>query len=234
MTGVCLTAALAVPVGWWATREPASAGVPVAEAAAAAPMSAPSPVSAPAAPRAAAAPVPAAPVPARDDVLPELTARPAVPDAPVPAPVRLQVPSLGVDAPVDAVGLTGDGAVVVPERGSQVGWYRFGAAPGAPRGSAVIVGHVDTWDGGPGALYRLSRLEPGAEVVVQREDGGAVAYRVLGRELLPKAELPADALFTTGGPARLVLISCGGPFDEQTRTYRDNVVVVAEPVEAAS
>ena len=219
MGGACLAAALAVPAGWWATREPASAGVPVAEAVAA-------PVSAPALPPAPAS----APVPARADVLPELSARPAVPPAPVPAPARLLVPSLGVDAAVDAVGLTDGGAVAVPEVGARVGWYRYGPAPGAAQGSAVIVGHVDTWDGGPGALYRLARLEPGAEVVVAREDGSTAAYRVLGREAVAKDALPADALFTTAGPARLVLISCGGPFDEETRTYRDNVVVVAEPV----
>jgi hypothetical protein len=34
-------------------------------------------------------------------------------------------------------------------------------------------------------------------------------------------------LFAAGGPPRPVLISCGGPFDPDTESYRD--VVVARP-----
>jgi hypothetical protein len=146
-----------------------------------------------------------------------------------PAPVRLRIPAAGVDAPVDAVGLTGAGDVAVPEDGSRVGWYRFGAAPGSPGGSAVLVGHVDTWNAGAGALFRLGRLDPGAEAVVDLTDGTSVRYAVTGRDLLPKGDLPGAGLFGTAGPSRLVLISCGGPFDEATRHYRDNVVVVAAP-----
>ena len=36
-------------------------------------------------------------------------------------------------------------------------------------------------------------------------------------------------LFTTQGPHRLVLVSCGGAFDPVRRTYADNVVVTAVP-----
>ena len=39
-----------------------------------------------------------------------------------------------------------------------------------------------------------------------------------------------DQLFTRSGPPRLTLITCGGPFLPEFRSYRDNVVVVAEPV----
>ena len=37
-----------------------------------------------------------------------------------------------------------------------------------------------------------------------------------------------DQIFARQGDERLVVITCGGPFDRRTG-YRDNVVVVAEP-----
>jgi hypothetical protein len=45
---------------------------------------------------------------------------------------------------------------------------------------------------------------------------------------MPKEELPADVYSRRGRP-RLVLVTCGGPFDEARRHYRDNVVVTAVP-----
>jgi hypothetical protein len=53
---------------------------------------------------------------------------------------------------------------------------------------------------------------------------------VVTRQLVAKGQVPLAELFTRTGPARLVLLTCGGPFDERARSYRDNLVVVAEPV----
>ena len=54
----------------------------------------------------------------------------ALPDAAVVPPVGLRIPSLGIDAPVRAVGVDADGEMEVPAA-TDVGWYRFGPAPGA-------------------------------------------------------------------------------------------------------
>ena len=40
--------------------------------------------------------------------------------------------------------------------------------------------------------------------------------------------LPREVLRARGVP-RLVLITCGGPFDQVRRSYRDNLVVYAVP-----
>jgi hypothetical protein len=45
-----------------------------------------------------------------------------------------------------------------------------------------------------------------------------------------KGDLPADVFDQAGAP-RLVLISCGGPFDRARRSYRDNVVVYGVPAQ---
>ncbi len=153
------------------------------------------------------------------------TSPPATLSTPV-APATLALPSIGVGAPIESVGVVpGTNEIEVPPI-DRVGWYRFAAAPGAP-GSAVLLGHVDG-EGREGVFFRLGSLEPGDPVRVGFADGTTRAFHVVGRDQFAKSALPAD-LFSRGGPSRLVLITCGGSFDASIGHYRDNIVVVAEP-----
>lgn len=154
-------------------------------------------------------------------------------DVPQPVPVSLSIPRLDVRAEIDQVGVESDGWVEIPEDVARVGWYRFGAAPGAASGSAVIVGHRDGWNVGAGALYDLAQVEPGDDIVVEREDGSAIAYRVVSREAIDKADLPTDELFSEAGDPRLTLISCIGYFDRDNGGYLQNIVVTAVPLTAS-
>jgi sortase (surface protein transpeptidase) len=143
--------------------------------------------------------------------------------------VRIAVPALGIDAAVDPVGVDPDGQMAIPADVGRVGWYRFGPVPGTP-GSAVVAGHVDDAEQGLGILARLREAAAGQEVVVTDAEGTTSRWRVVSRELITKAALPLDRIFARSGPPRLVLLTCGGPFLPEYRSYRDNVVVVAEPV----
>lgn len=141
-------------------------------------------------------------------------------------PTSLVVPSIGVDAPIDGVGIVaGTDEIEVPPI-ERVGWYRFAGTPGGS-GSAVLLGHIDG-EGRQGVFFRLGSLEPGDPLQVGFADGTTRSFTVVGRDQFPKAELPAE-FFSRGGPSRLVLITCGGSFDESLGRYRDNIVVVAEP-----
>src|SRR4051812_13042673 len=195
--------ATGVPAAWALTRPPAAAGPPtVAEL--------------------AQTPSPASPPPTSPTPLP-----PVAPE--LPAPARVTVPALGVDAPLDAVGVAADGQMAIPGEVDRVGWYRFGPAPGAA-GNAVLAGHVDDAVQGLGALGALRQVAPGAEVVVTDATGTATHWRVASRELIDKQALPLAEIFRREGPPRLLLVTCGGTFLPKLRSYEDNVVVVAEPV----
>jgi sortase (surface protein transpeptidase) len=139
------------------------------------------------------------------------------------------VPDAGVDAPVVDTGVDEQGGMAVPHDIRTVGWYRFGASPGATAGSAVLAGHVDDRIQGRGAFYRLADLAAGSPVEVTLADGTVLTYRVSAVELVPKTVLPADRLFARDGPPRLALITCGGAFDRAKGGYTDNVVVTAAP-----
>lgn len=76
-------------------------------------------------------------------------------------PLRVDIPSVGVHAPVVVRGLTRAGAVDPPPYTTPgvAGWYGAGPAPGA-EGAALIVGHVDTATR-PAVFYPLSTVAPG-------------------------------------------------------------------------
>jgi len=133
-----------------------------------------------------------------------------------------------VQAPVVPVGDRGDGQLTLPEDPGTVGWWVGSAPAGDRRASTVLAGHVDSARAGPGALAVLRTLEVGARVVLVDTFGARHSYRLAARRSYPKAALPADVLHGRDA-ARLVLVTCGGPFDEARHTYRDNLVVYAVP-----
>jgi hypothetical protein len=143
---------------------------------------------------------------------------------------QLRLPTLQVSAPVTEVRVRSDGALEVPARPNQVGWWADGAAPGSGRGSVVIDGHVDSARYGRGAFFRLRDLDEGDPVEIISATGERSTYAVTARRQFPKNELPWAEVFSQEGPERLVLVTCGGDFDRARRSYTDNVVVFAEPV----
>jgi hypothetical protein len=149
------------------------------------------------------------------------------PGVPPPPGSHLLLDRLAVDAPITDVAVHA-GVMDVPLNPRTVGWWSGGAAPGADHGSVVIVGHIN-YAGTAGALGVLPRARPGD--VVELHDGGrTVRYRMVAVHSYPKTSgIPADA-FSTTGPARLVLITCGGPFDPNTGNYLDNIVGYAQPL----
>ncbi|HEX6020872.1 MAG TPA: sortase [Solirubrobacter sp.] len=138
------------------------------------------------------------------------------------APKRVRLARLGINAPVSAVGIdTKAGALGIPSDIRRVGWWRDGAAPGDAHGAILIAGHVDSARDGAGAFYALrsARRRDVIRLDTRR-------YRVTSVRRVRKHSLPAS-VYSRTGPARLVLVTCGGPFDGHH--YRDNVIVTARP-----
>ncbi len=143
-------------------------------------------------------------------------------------PVSVRVASIGLEAPVLSVGVDDENQFDVPEA-DLVGWYRYGSAPGQT-GSTVLAAHV-AYGGQPGAFLNLTEIEVGELLEVELSDGSVMSYRVLDNVLYDKTALPADELFRKDGDAVLRLITCGGQFDPDDRSYHGNVVVTAEPID---
>ena len=95
---------------------------------------------------------------------------------------------------------------------------------------ASAAAHVDSRLTGIGPFSRLRDVPSGAPVAVTDADGTVHRYRVTDVESIDKDSAPLDVWFARSGPPRLVLVTCGGTWQEDVGHYSDNVVVTAEPV----
>ena len=203
--------------GWGAGDRDADIADPAPQIAVPTPPPAPGP-----------APAPADGGGALADQVRSLPAAPAVPEAPdaAPVPTALTIDGIGVSsATVRPVGVEPDGDMEIPPA-SEVGWYRFGPRPGEA-GSAVLAAHV-AYDGVDGVFRRLVDLRPGDGVTVGFADGTTQRFVVTDVVQHDKDELP-DELFARDGEPQVALITCGGEFDSDERSYEDNIVAIARP-----
>ncbi|MCX2947343.1 class F sortase [Lentzea sp. NEAU-D7] len=143
----------------------------------------------------------------------------------VPEPVTVLIPSIGVETTLEALEVDSAGVLEPPTRSDKAGWYAKGIAPG-DAGPAVIAGHVDSKTG-PGVFYRLPELRPGAEVLVEREDGSKLTFVVNGTRTTEKSAFPTALVYGPTPLSELRLVTCGGDFDRVAGSYRNNVIVEA-------
>jgi sortase (surface protein transpeptidase) len=144
-------------------------------------------------------------------------------------PQRVDIPSMGITAPVVLRGLDATGAIDPPPYATAdaVGWYGDGAHPGAA-GAALMVGHVDTKTK-PAVFYDLSAARPGEKVRVTRKDGSVAEFTIDDIQVFDRGRFDPKKVYgpRKEGRAELRLITCGGTFDRATRAYTANVVVSA-------
>jgi hypothetical protein len=137
-------------------------------------------------------------------------------------PVALRIPAIGVSVSVSELGLNPDRTVQVPTNFQQPGWFRLGPTPGQ-LGSAVILGHVDSFRG-PAVFFRLRYLRAGDRVEVSLADGVVAHFVVNSVAMYPKVQFPAQRVYGSHGYSALQLVTCGGEFDTHARSYLSNVV----------
>ncbi|WP_133870878.1 class F sortase [Ilumatobacter fluminis] len=143
-------------------------------------------------------------------------------------PLAIRYEGLRIDDEIISVGLDEDNELEVPDE-TEVGWWKFGSAPGLP-GATVMAAHV-SWNDRAGPFHQLGNAEIGDRLEVDTGDGYTRIYQVVERTMYGKSELPAERIWRTTGPETLVLITCGGDFNPNINRYRHNIVVYAIPVD---
>lgn len=146
-------------------------------------------------------------------------------------PVRLEIPSIGVDTALMDLGLMPDGTLEVPPDGTLAGWFTGAPTPGE-LGPAVIAGHVD-WNG-PGVFLDLHQVAVGDLIEVTRADASVAVFAVTEVGTFSKQDFPTEDVYGALNFAGLRLITCGGIFDTSVGHYDDNVVVFATLVPSTS
>jgi sortase (surface protein transpeptidase) len=143
--------------------------------------------------------------------------------------VRITIPSIDVSSVVQELGVNAAGEIAVPQPGPAydlVGWYHFSPTPGE-LGPSIMVGHVDSATTGRSVFFSLGDVRRGDSILVTRADRSTARFTVTLVSRYAKADFPTVAVYGNTHRAALRLITCGGPIDESTGHYRDNVVVFA-------
>jgi LPXTG-site transpeptidase (sortase) family protein len=143
------------------------------------------------------------------------------------SPTRLEIPAISVDAALEDVHLTPQGAVGAPEMPANAAWFDLSPRPGEV-GSAVIVGHFG-WKNGISAVFdNLSQLQKGDKVYVQDDTGATVTFVVRKVQIYGQNADASDVFGSNDGNAHLNLITCGGAWSAADNSYADRVVVFTD------
>jgi LPXTG-site transpeptidase (sortase) family protein len=142
-------------------------------------------------------------------------------------PVKILIPLISVDAPVEQLGQAADGSIDLPPLGNHnlAGWYDKSVTPGQ-KGTSVILGHVDNVNG-TSVFFYVKELKKGDAVDVVLADGKTANFTVDSVREVVKADFSASSVYGSEPYPALRLVTCGGPFDSATGQYLDNIVVYA-------
>lgn len=145
-------------------------------------------------------------------------------------PVSFTIPSIGAGSDLLSLGLRENGSLEVPPDGpgAPASWYNQSPTPGE-RGPAVLLGHVNATDGGPGVFADLRSLKPGDRIDVKRADGSTASFEVTRGEQYPKDDFPTGTVYGYTPEAEIRLITCDG-YDPATGLFDDNYVIFAKLV----
>lgn len=141
-------------------------------------------------------------------------------------PVSLKIPSIKVDAAIEYVGLTADGAMDVPKNDQNVAWFNLGSLPGA-EGSAVIAGHLDGETGQKAVFYNLKELKKGDEVFIEDNQKKIITFVV--REIkIYDSEASVPEIFDSAQGQHLNLITCTGSWNKSQDEYMQRLVIFTD------
>jgi LPXTG-site transpeptidase (sortase) family protein len=142
-------------------------------------------------------------------------------------PIRLKIPKINVDTPIESVGLTLQGAMDAPKIPSDVAWFNLGSRPGEI-GSAVISGHYG-WKNNIAAVFdNLSKLKKGDKVYIEDEKGIVITFVVRETKKYSSNADASDVFTSHDEKSHLNLITCGGVWNKTLKSYSNRLVVFAD------
>jgi len=159
--------------------------------------------------------------------------------------VSMRLPSLGVEAPIERIGLVpGRNQLDVPQP-LNVGWYEIYDKPGFGT-SSLFSAHKDYYPNIRGPFYSLKDLENGDQIVVVMDDGREYVYEVFFQRRYTRENIPVGYLIRPhehedpemrrpSNEEWIVLYTCGGDFVARTEGgagyYLHRDVVIARLIE---
>lgn len=144
-------------------------------------------------------------------------------------PIRLMIPRIKVDAAVEYVGLTPQGAMDIPKGPENVAWLDIGPRPGE-QGSAVMAGHFGWKNGLPAVFDDLHILQEGDKIYIVDETGATTTFAVREVKTYGEKQDAADVFGSIDGKAHLNLVTCQGVWNKNRQSYSKRLVVFTDSV----
>lgn len=145
----------------------------------------------------------------------------------VEIPIHITIPGIGVDAAVEEVGITTEGAMDVPMKSDDAAWYSPGTRPGEI-GSAVIAGHLNSTHNAGAVFTKLSSVNIGDIITTQTASGSTMNFIITSIKLYAADQDATDVFTSTDGKAHLNLITCAGAWNNEKKQNEERLVVFAE------
>lgn len=143
-------------------------------------------------------------------------------------PVRLKIPVIKIDAPLESVGLTTQGAVDVPKNPMNAAWYKLSPRPGNV-GNAVITGHIGRWKKGGGSVFdNLHMLKKGEHLFIEDENGVTITFVVRKIQRYDANANTTEVFVSNDEKSHVNLITCDGVWNKISKNYPQRLVIFTD------
>ena len=139
----------------------------------------------------------------------------------------LKIPNINVDADIESVGLTLEGAVDVPKSFANVAWFNLGPRPGK-KGSSVVSGHSGWKNGKQSVFDNLYKIKKGDKIYIEDGEGIINVFVVRKFKTYGSNDDASDIFSSSDGKAHLNLITCVGNWYVGQKSPNDRFVVFAD------
>lgn len=139
-------------------------------------------------------------------------------------PTFFQIPSLGINAKIEPVGITPLGLMDSPKGPANVGWFKHGTPIGEV-GSAVIDGHSGYKNNIPAVFDDLHKIKKGDKILVKSTDGITMTFIVQDIKTYDKNAESTTVFSSNDGLAHLNLITCSGDWNVLEKTHSTRLIV---------
>ena len=142
-------------------------------------------------------------------------------------PVRLIIPKIKIDADIESIGLTPEGAMGSPKKPQDTAWFNLGPVPGE-KGSAVISGHYGWKNNIKAAFDNLNILRKGDKIYTEDEKGKITTFIVSAYRTYDQNADASQIFGSSDGKSHLNLITCKGVWSKANKSYSERLVVFAD------
>ncbi len=139
----------------------------------------------------------------------------------------ISIEAIGVEARVVPVGVDGRGQPQLPPHAYDTGWYNVSAKAG--EAGAVVVSGTCTTEAGMGVFDKLSHINKGDSITIERGDGLHINYNVKEIYRSPVDSLDMTKVLSPFDPKApgLSIVTCDGAYNRATNDSADRLVVRA-------